>query len=146
MNPLLANNFEATPSTLSRMREAVLTPEGKAWLERNACLSGGCSEAGAEEWVIAINEACMNIIEHAYHYADNRQYRIELRVHADCLSALICDNGDPVQLDKLQPRELDDLRPGGLGVRFMRELTDTMEYLPPDSDWHNRLQLSKRIR
>jgi hypothetical protein len=38
------------------------------------------------------------------------------------------------------------VRPGGLGVHFIRELTDTMAYLPPrDTAWQNRLRLGKRI-
>ena len=35
--------------------------------------------------------------------------------------------------------------PGGLGVHFIRALTDTMAYLPPDETWRNRLQMKKRV-
>lgn len=136
MTLLLERNFPATAAALAEMRQAV----------KHACHAAGCSEDGAEQWVLAINEACMNIIEHGYHRADNCIYRIELSAEADQLTALICDNGTPVQLPDLQPREFADLRPGGLGVRFMRELTDTMHYLPANADWHNRLQLRTRIR
>ena len=55
------------------------------------------------------------------------------------------DNGLPATDADLRPRELHELRPGGLGVRFMRELMDGVAYQPPPEGYANCLQLSKRI-
>ena len=136
MKTLLAQDFPANAPTLAEMRDAV-------WA---ACRAGGCDEAQAEWWVVAINEACMNIIQHGYHLAADRQLRIELLADETMLMAILSDNGETVRLEDLRPRELDELRPGGLGVRFMRELTDTMAYLPPGDGWRNRLQMTKRLK
>jgi anti-sigma regulatory factor (Ser/Thr protein kinase) len=57
----------------------------------------------------------------------------------------LLDNGLPATDADLRPRALDELRPGGLGVRFMRELMDGVAYQPAPEGFTNCLQLSKRI-
>jgi len=135
MQALLARDYPAYTSALTEIRAAV----------RQACLGAGCDEETIAAWVLAVNEACMNVIQHAYHFAEGQALRIEVGLAGDELVTLICDNGIPARIEDLQPRALDDLRPGGLGVHFIRELTDTMAYLLPGDGWQNRLRLGKRI-
>ncbi len=135
MQPLLARDFPAYTSALTEIRAAV----------RKACLRSGCDEETIAAWVLVVNEACMNVIQHAYRFAEGQALRIEVGLADDELVTLICDNGIPARIEDLQPRALDDLRPGGLGVHFIRELTDTMAYLLPGDGWQNRLRLGKRI-
>lgn len=135
MTTLLAREFPATTGALAGVRHAV----------REAALAAGCDAATAEDWVLAINEACMNIIQHAYRGTAGGVFRVELACDGETVRACLCDNGEPASLADLRPRALHELRPGGLGVHFMRELTDTMDYLPADANWRNRLQLSRRL-
>jgi len=135
MSALLARDFPAYTSALTEIRAAV----------REACQEAGCDEETTTAWVLAVNEACMNVIQHAYRFAEGQALRVEVEVAGDELVTLICDNGIPARIEDLQPRALDDLRPGGLGVHFIRELTDTMAYLLPGAGWQNRLRLGKRI-
>ena len=44
-----------------------------------------------------------------------------------------------------QPRERDDLRPGGLGTHFIGEVMDEVEFMPPPADGGNLLRMVKRI-
>lgn len=136
MKTLLSTEFPASAASLADMRDAV----------RTACRATGCDEATTGQWVVAINEACMNIIQHGYHHASGQRLHIEMLADEKRQLAILSDNGESVRLEDLRPRELDELRPGGLGVRFMRELTDTMEYLPPDENWRNRLQMTRRLK
>lgn len=135
MKHLLARDFPATTSALTEIRATV----------RQACQEAGCDEETTAAWVLAANEASMNVIQHAYRFAEGQALRIELGVSDDELVTLICDNGIPARIEDLQPRALDDLRPGGLGVHFIRELTDTMAYLLPGDGWQNRLRLTRRL-
>jgi sigma-B regulation protein RsbU (phosphoserine phosphatase) len=135
MTALLAQEYAASTDMLASVRNAV----------RAAALEAGASEDCAEETVLAINEACMNIIQHGYRFAAGNVFRVEMSVSDATLEILLCDNGAPVCEENLQPRALDDVRPGGLGVHFIRELTDTMAYLQPSDAWRNRLQITKRI-
>ena len=135
MQTLCEQTFPATTEALATVRAVV----------RIACRQAGCSEDCAGEIVLAVNEACMNIIQHAYVFAADREFRLRLLVNAGILQVQLLDNGRASTLADLRPRELDDLRPGGLGVRFMREVMDAVEYLPPPNGFSNLLQLSKRI-
>jgi len=135
MPTLLARDFPAYTSALTEIRAAV----------RAACQAGGCDEETTAAWVLVVNEACMNVIQHAYRFAEGQSLRVEVAVAGGELITLICDNGIPARIEDLQPRALDDLRPGGLGVHFIRELTDTMAYLLPGDGWQNRLRLGKQF-
>lgn len=114
-------------------------------LVRETCGRGGCGKECTEQIVLAVNEACMNIIQHGYRYAADRTFRISLFSNQGEMVVHLLDNGQPASDSDLRPRELGDLRPGGLGVRFMHEVMDTVGYLPPPEGFANLLQLKKKI-
>ena len=60
------------------------------------------------------------------------------------LVILLRDFADPVDAAEIEPRDLDDVRPGGLGVHFMREIMDEISYLPREGDYGNILRMVKR--
>jgi anti-sigma regulatory factor (Ser/Thr protein kinase) len=99
----------------------------------------------------AVDEALANIIRHAY---DGRTGQpIELlcqrlkepggEVQREALEIVLVDHGAAADRDKLCGRSLDDVRPGGLGLHFIKESVDIMEYT---SEAHeNRLRLVKYL-
>ena len=135
MNQLFEQVFPADTEVLAGVRSAV----------RDVCQRAHCSEACSEQVVLAINEACMNIIQHGYRFAGGQCFTLRLSVDDGVLLADLLDNGLAASDTDLRPRELDELRPGGLGVRFMRELMDDVAYQPAPEGFTNCLQLSKRI-
>jgi len=140
---LLDQSFPASTEVLSEVRSAVRDACHRA---RGDDKSGDKSGADcSEQMVLAVNEACMNIIQHGYAFAEGRQFTLRLGVDAGVLVALLLDNGVPASDADLRPRELDELRPGGLGVHFMRELMDGVAYVQAPEGFANCLQLSKRI-
>ena len=46
---------------------------------------------------------------------------------------------------KVQPRDLDDVRPGGLGTFLIREVMDSAEFVEPPPGCGNLLRMVKRI-
>ena len=77
---------------------------------------------------MAVDEACTNIIEHAYGGEDRGPIVCTCRVHGDTLTVVLSDYGCPFDLSSI-PRpdlcgDLDERSAGGLGVFFMRELMD----------------------
>ena len=112
---------------------------------RDRCQRVHGGEEFSEQMVLAINEACMNVIKHGYGFAPGQSFTLRLCIDDDVLVAHLLDNGLPATDADLRPRELHELRPGGLGVRFMRELMDGVAYQPPPEGYANCLQLSKRI-
>ncbi len=134
--PLLDREFPAESGVLAEVR---------ATLE--AALNGvGLAAEAVGELVLAVNEACMNIIQHGYAYAEGQVFRLRLWRDAGMLQVHLLDHGRPARLDDLCPRALDELRPGGLGVHFMRQLSDGIAYLPPPPGYDNLLQISKRLK
>jgi anti-sigma regulatory factor (Ser/Thr protein kinase) len=135
MNKLFEQVFPANSGVLAEVRSAV----------RDVCQRAHFGEECSDQVVLAINEACMNIIQHGYRFAGGQHFTLCLSVDDGVLLADLLDNGLPAADTDLRSRELDELRPGGLGVRFMRELMDGVAYLPAPDGFTNCLQLSKRI-
>ena len=109
--------------------------------------SGGAAAELTEAIVVAINEACMNVIQHGYQGSAHEEY--ELRVgHHKSRHAMIfelLDHAPPVDRTKIKSRSLEDVRPGGLGVHFIRQLMDEMEFCAPPDGYGNLLYMSIRM-
>ena len=135
MDELFEQTFPASAEALAGLRTEV----------RAACQQAGCDEECAGQVVLAVNEACMNIIQHGYAFAEGGRFTLRLAKDDRVVVIHLLDNGRAVLDADLRPRDFDALRPGGLGVSFMRELMDVVSYQPPPPCFTNCLQLRKRI-
>ena len=81
-------------------------------------------------------------------YAGTRKGEIALAVHrmADGLMLRIRDFAPNVDPAKIAPRDLDDVRPGGLGTHFIRAVMDDASFIPLPDGEGNLLELVKRKR
>lgn len=85
---------------------------------------------------LALDEAIANIIRHAYGGHDGQPIAVDFRKVRrrsrrgleEGLEILLRDRGRAVDPAKLCGRDLDDIRPGGLGLHFIRQSVDTAEY------------------
>lgn len=92
--------------------------------------------------VLGIDEACTNIIRHAYN-GESRPFRIEMRRLRSRLRFILRDYGSRCERQKIQARDLDEVRPGGLGVHIIQQVFEYVEYSPQARG--TRLTLEKRI-
>ncbi len=77
---------------------------------------------------LAINEAIANIIQHTYK-GDPKYIVMTLNwIEPNELEVLLRDFGPKVDPSKIKSRELDDIRPGGLGVYIIKRIFDVMEF------------------
>ncbi len=96
----------------------------------------GFKDAELRSVVLAVDEALSNVIRHAYRGASDCPIQISFyRSHLkhdgnarDALQIQIVDRGVPVQPERLIGRSLDDIRPGGLGLHFIRETMDSVTF------------------
>jgi phosphoserine phosphatase RsbU/P len=113
-------------------------------------LNAGLQKAVASDIVLVIDEACQNIIRHAYggDYAE----KIELKIirQADKILIHLRDFADRIDVAAIKPRALDDVKPGGLGTHFITEIMDEVDYLELDeglseNNTGNLMQMIKNI-
>ena len=93
--------------------------------------------------VLAVDEACTNVIRHAYNLEENQLIHILFETCDSCCTIRIRDFGARVDPAKLKPRDLDKPGPGGLGLHFIAKAFDDVEYL--DRDPGTELVLVKRL-
>jgi phosphoserine phosphatase RsbU/P len=106
----------------------------------------GCDSSWTLDLVMAVDEACQNIIRHAYGgQAEIGDIVVDFVRDADSLSVLLMDFAPPVDLDKIKSRDLGDIRPGGLGVHLIKSVTDDARFLPPPPGVGNLFKLTKRL-
>ena len=89
-------------------------------------------EAVVEQMKIAVDEACTNVIEHAYNNESNHSIDIAVIVNPDKLTVRIRDHGRT--FDSQAYREPDlmafakNRKAGGFGVHIMRRLMDDVQF------------------
>jgi len=96
---------------------------------------------------MAVDEACSNIIEHAYGGEGRGAIECTCRINDDGLTVIIRNHGRPFDPTIVpQPdlhASLEDRKEGGLGLYFIRQLMDEVRFeFTPDSG--NVLTIVKR--
>jgi serine/threonine-protein kinase RsbW len=76
--------------------------------------------------VLGVDEACTNIIRHAYHLAEDKLITLTLETYAGGVRFRLRDYGD--RAESVQGRPLDHIRPGGLGLHLIRHAFDQVDY------------------
>ena len=104
-----------------------------------------CSEDCVNDIILAVNEACMNIIQHAYCGQADGKIIIEILQEKDFLIFHLIDFASPVDINNCQSRVLDEVRPGGLGIHIIQSVMDSMQFLEPPDNVGNLLELKINI-
>ncbi len=97
---------------------------------------------------LAVDEALCNVITHGYERRSDGPVWINLwsqDTEPAGIRIVIEDLANQVDPDSIQPRDLDDIRPGGLGVHIIREVMDEVRY-ERRSDRGMRLTMTKHLR
>lgn len=110
-----------------------------------ACQEMAFDEEKTAGIVLAVDEACANVIRHSCHYSDEYDLKIEAYEEDGFGVFLISDNAPPITAGVLKPKESDQLEPGGLGLHLIHQVMDGVELLP-HQDNGNRLKLSIKIK
>ena len=132
---ILRLRVPAEPDRLKMVRHAV----------KDAASHLGCDEEWVQDLIMAVDEACQNIIRHAYGGTGDGDIVIEAVAENEALSVYLMDFADPVDPESVQGRELDDIRPGGLGVHIIQSVTDEACFLDPPPGVGNLFRLTKRL-
>lgn len=99
----------------------------------------------------AVDEALTNIIRHAYAGAHDQPIELSIRaveapadISGEGLEIIMSDHGPAIDPEKMSGRSLSDVKPGGLGLHFIRQSMDVVEFKRANDT--NSLRLVKYIR
>ena len=115
---------------------------------RSLCALAGCDEVRTHGITLAVDEACANVIRHAYGGAPEGSVEVSFELEGtqseQRLVIHVLDQGCPPDPDRVARRELDTTVPGGLGLHFIRGVMDDVEFRTSDCGG-NVLILSVRL-
>ena len=132
---LITIRFLSQPSRLKIVRSVV----------RETALLAGCSEDTVKNIVLAVNEACMNVMQHGYEGMSDGDIILEIQRTGSLLEFSLIDFGRPFSECEIKPRNLNDLRAGGLGIYFIRVIMDRVDYTPLSQFYGTCLRMVKKI-
>jgi serine/threonine-protein kinase RsbW len=112
-------------------------------------LDAGIPEATVEKIILAVDEACTNIIKHAYQHSPDGKIIIKVEYDKEKFTVTIIDYGNSFDPDKVPLPDLQkyyrEHRVGGLGMYLMKSLMDDVTYTTVPGKY-NQVLLSKKIR
>ncbi len=91
-------------------------------------LGAGFGTRDARKIVLAVDEACSNIIKHAYEGDPSGTITVTATDTAGQFTVRLRDHGKKADPASIAPRKLEDVRPGGLGTHFMGQVFDAVTY------------------
>ncbi len=118
-----------------------------------AAVQAGLGDTAVFHIELACDEACTNVIEHAYGGEDKGTIVVSWHVTDSRFQITIQDNGRPFNPNNVPepdtdlsptPEVIDNLKVGGLGIHFMRKLMDEVTFRF-DQERGNLLIMSKRL-
>jgi serine/threonine-protein kinase RsbW len=92
------------------------------------------SEKAIYQCRLALDEACMNIIEHAYADDPNGEIEVVIETGRGRCSIQLTDFGESYNPGSVpEPgvgNPIEEVQPGGLGLFLMRKVMDEVRYIP----------------
>ncbi len=94
--------------------------------------AAGFDKKKREEIVLAADEACTNIIKHAYEFDTDKEIEITAIFKEGELTIIFKDTGKKFHPQSVEPPDLETKlkkrKSGGLGVHLIKTLMDNVEY------------------
>ena len=130
-------NFKVESSSLKEIRSFA-----REVISRSTVLSA-CSD----DLVLALAEAAQNIVKHAYNGKPSSDtMKVEINYSEDGLLLIeLFDKGKAAIPENIKPRNLDDIKAGGLGTFFIGQIMDQVVFKTSKVDWINHLILKKQF-
>lgn len=136
--PDIELRIRAHPEFLSVVRCAI----------RQTAKLSGLNDADVDAVSLAMDEALTNVIRHGYGGPCSQQIIIQMgrrqMENQPVLEFVVQDFGKQVDPATIRSRDLEDVRPGGLGVHIIRSVMDVVEYSQGEGQGM-RLRMVKRI-
>ena len=108
----------------------------------------GFADEDISKIALAVDEACTNVIKHAYRFDPTKTIRVVVRGSDRTFEVAIKDDGVRFNPTQVQPPDMKEYlahyRRGGLGIYLMKSLMDKVEYsIAPGKS--NEVRLTKYL-
>lgn len=114
----------------------------------SAAADSGFSKETIDNIILAVDEACTNIIKHAYKYFPDGKIILTLKTDKNTFTIDIIDYGKSFEPGLVPNPDLkkyfDEKRVGGLGMYLMKTLMDDVKYISVPGKF-NQVSLTKNI-
>lgn len=113
-------------------------------------LDFGFNDLTSHQISLAVDEACSNLIKHAYNFDKSKKICINIDRLDKEFIVKIADEGsafNPIQIDSPDMNEyFKNFNHGGLGIFIIKKVMDKINYFPStDSNPNNILELRKEL-
>ena len=120
------STYSLTVPSSTRYLEAV-----RSFVEKHT-VEAGFSNRSVEQFKVAVDEACTNVIKHAYRGDEACQLDVSIIIFSDRCTVCIRDEGQSFKPREYHEPDIFELakkrQAGGFGVHIMRRLMDHVEY------------------
>jgi serine/threonine-protein kinase RsbW len=114
----------------------------------SAAKNAGFNEVTINNILIAVDEACTNVIKHAYENNPNKPIDVSITLDNDKFNIIIKDKGknfDPNAIPTPNMKEyFKQYKVGGLGIHLMKNLMDDVVFQSKPQKY-NQVILSKKL-
>ncbi len=128
-------SFMADPKNLKMVRAKVC----------DVVKSLNFTENTITQLVLCLDEAVTNIYRHAYKNDETGIIDLSFKQQNNTLVFYLRDYAPVVYDNSIKPRDLDDARPGGLGINIIDSVMDSWEFATPKDGYGNLLIMKKEI-
>ena len=118
MSEIFHYECHSCPSQMSAVRSRI----------RKSAIAFGFDEHTVGHLVLAVDEACTNIIRYAYDGKTDEKIEIDVTAKGDMWEVRLRDYGRKADPTHLKGRELHEVRPGGLGLFFISQAFDEVHF------------------
>ena len=95
---------------------------------------------------LALDEACTNVIEHAYQHDESKDIDIAVKIDTNKFTIMVTDRGRSFNVEEIELPDMEsylaELRVGGLGIYLIKTLMDEVDY-KSKSDGKNQVTMVK---
>ena len=130
--------FKSTTNALADVREFV----------DKCAVRFGFGEKEVSEITLAVDEACTNVIKHAYKGNPDAEFEVRILASGTEFQVVVRDWGASFKPEEVPLPNIKDKvkrhKAGGLGIFLMRKLMDTVEYRGQDAS--NEVRLVRNLR
>ncbi|MBF0541723.1 MAG: ATP-binding protein [Nitrospirae bacterium] len=86
------------------------------------------SDDSIDQVMLAVDEACTNIIRHAYNNDFNKEIILQFNYSNDFFEVIIEDFGKKAEPDYFNCQPIGEIRTGGYGLHLIRRAFDVLNY------------------